>query len=385
MTRTIILLSPVFVSLFWAITLMGDKKQLSVPRLFLSKFMFLPLICFFTHFLYFSHITKLYPYLDFPYQYAGSLILPVYYIYFRLLTIEEKFTWRAHTRFLVIPFILATVYCVGVLLSPRIEYKTWLYNNQAFPQSPSIQFLNIMRTVLRIQFLILAILTVTGNSLLIRRYGYKAEQFYSDLNDGKYNNAKMLNYSIIITCVASSVAVAVGRRFLMPNDFILYLVWSISTVMIYIIGYMGYKQKPINPVFELGHNFEGQQPAGTILAGAQRKILEKVNLLFDEKKIYLNSDLNIIDIVNMVGTNRTYISSVINQQYNQNFCTFVNGYRIEELKRVLQENPGFTNEILSEKCGFGSVISLKRAVSARTGLSMNGLRTQFQSSTPDML
>jgi len=74
--------------------------------------------------------------------------------------------------------------------------------------------------------------------------------------------------------------------------------------------------------------------------------------------------------VQVVGTNRSVISVLINRQYNENFCSFVNGYRIQELQRVYNENPEYTNEILAECCGFGSVSSLKRSVYARTGLSI---------------
>ena len=291
------LLAPIFISLFWAIALIGDKKKHSTPRLFLSKFMLLPLTCFIAHFLYFAPEHAIYPYFDFAYQYAGSLMLPFYYIYFRLLTVDDKFSWKTHARYLVIPFVLATVYCIGASLTPDIEYKTWLFDEHAFPKSAYIQFLNIMRDILRIQFLLLVILTFIGNQQLIRKYGYIAEQFYSDIKDGKCNNAKMLNYSIIIICGAAFLAVAIGRRFLMPKDTIIYIVWSISSVMMYIIGYMGFKQKPINPMFDSANVQEGLKQAGVILIGAQKKILHKMLVQFDDEKIYLNSELNIMDIV----------------------------------------------------------------------------------------
>jgi len=377
MLRTILLFSPVFVSLFWAITLMGNQKLQSAPRTFLSWFMILPLICFFTHFLYFAPLHSIYIYFDYPYQFAGSLVLPFYYIYFRLLTVDERFSFKAHARYLVIPAGLATIYCVAASFTPRLEYRTWLFDEKAFPDSPYIQFLTIMRYILRIQYLILVVLTVTGNFLLIRKYGNKAEQFYSDINDGKFNNAKRLNYSIIIICVASFLAVAVGRGLLMPKDTIIYSVWSISTVMLYIIGYMGYKQKPINPTFEPKLIEVSQKESDMSLTGAQKKILQNLLVLFEEKKVYLDNQLNIMDIVQAVGTNRTYISSIINHQYNQNFCTFVNNYRLEELKHTLQDNPDYTNDMLAESCGFGSVISLKRAVTSKHGLTMGDWKKQI--------
>ena len=377
MIRFIVLLSPVLITSFWAIALIGNKKKVSTPRIFLSKFMILPLVCYITHFLYFAPLHRIYPYFDFAYQYAGSLILPVYYIYFRLLTVDEKFSFKLHIRYLAIPAFFATLYCIGAIFTPRNEYLTWLFDEHAFPDSPYIQFLSVMRMIFRIQFLLLVIITFVGNQILLHKYGERAEQFYSDSKDGKYNNSKMLNYSVIIICGASFVAVAIGRRLLMSKDTIIYAVWSISTVMLYFIGYMGYKQKTINPTFDLQNIHDELNQPGDTLNGVQKELLNRVLSRFVDDKIYLNSQLNIMDIVQAVGTNRTYISTIINQQYKQNFCSFVNGYRVEELKNKIIENQYYTNEMLAECCGFGSVISLRRAVSSKTGMSLNEWKKQI--------
>jgi len=114
------------------------------------------------------------------------------------------------------------------------------------------------------------------------------------------------------------------------------------------------------------------------LTGAQKKLLNSMLLEFEQKKIYLNSQLNILDVVQAIGTNRTYISTIINQQYNQNFCAFVNSYRLEELERIIHKNQNVSNEILAESCGFGSVNSLKRAVFAKTGMSVSQWKQQLE-------
>ena len=84
-----------------------------------------------------------------------------------------------------------------------------------------------------------------------------------------------------------------------------------------------------------------------------------------------------MDIVQAVGTNRTYISSIINQNYNQNFCSFVNSYRIKELENVIYQNPDFTNEVLAESCGFGSLNSLKRAIFTKSGMTLPEWKKQI--------
>jgi AraC-like DNA-binding protein len=181
----------------------------------------------------------------------------------------------------------------------------------------------------------------------------------------------MLNYSIVIMSIAAFSYTFLGRHFLTHQDELIYLGWSIFTAMLFVIGYMGIKQKPINPTFDLDNNSEASNQTMDVSAVAQRKILKILMVEFEHNKIYLNSQLNILDVVQIVGTNRTYISNLINQQYKQNFCTFVNKHRLDELERVYTANPEYTNDMLAECCGFGSANSMKRAVSSKTGMSMS--------------
>lgn len=370
MIRTILLLFPIYITLFWFVTLSGNKKKLSAPRLYLSKFMLYPFVIFVSHFLYFSPYPTLYLYSDIPLQYASLLVFPVYYIYFRLLTVDGTFTLKKHARYLAIPTIIAGIYAVGVSQTPTDEYRAWLFDEKAYPDSSYIAFLNIIRLVIRITYLLQVVISVAGNYWLIRKYGEKAEEFYSNIQDGKYNNAKLLNYSIIFMGIAAFTFTALGRQYLMNHDEFIYAGWSVFSGNLFFIGFMGITQKPINPTFELENNEEEFNRMKEVPVGTQKKLLIKILFQFDEKKLYLNSQLNIMDVVKAVGTNRSYISGIINSRYNQNFCSFVNGYRIVELEKAIVENPDSTNESLAESCGFGSVNSLKRAVSSKTGMSL---------------
>lgn len=366
MLLIISLLFPVFASLFWAIVLNGDRKNYNIPRSFLAKFMFLSFLIYTGKFFYYVPHPDIYTYFNIIYIYAGSLIYPVYYIYFRLLTIDEKLSWKVHSKYLILPIVLVSIYIVGVFFTPSIEYKAFLFDKQAYPNSPQVHFLRIMSIFLRVYFIIQLIVVVVQNYLLLRKYGLKAGQFYSDIQDGKYNNAKKLNYILIITGVYTLISYFVLKL----NPDLIYLFPPIYAIIMFIIGYMGFTQKPLNPTFDLEVDAQEEMSEIQPLLNAQKKILVKLLTEFEEKKIYLNSQLNILDLMKAIGTNRTYISVIINQQYNQNFCSFVNGYRIEELQRVYAENPNFSNETLAENCGFGSVSSLKRAIYSKTGLSI---------------
>ena len=103
--------------------------------------------------------------------------------------------------------------------------------------------------------------------------------------------------------------------------------------------------------------------------------INKIISEFSENKIYLNSDLTLHDLAKTVGTNRTYLSTAINQRFNLNFCAFVNGFRVTELERVMLENPDYILDQYVMLCGFGSVNSMKRSVATNTGMTFHEFRS----------
>jgi len=106
-----------------------------------------------------------------------------------------------------------------------------------------------------------------------------------------------------------------------------------------------------------------------------REIADKLDFLLSNKKMYTNPELSIQDLAEMIGTNRSYVSSSINIFYNQNFCSYINQYRLNELKDTIQEDTTlFTQKELAYRCGFGSIDTMKRAVKQKTGLSMKDWR-----------
>ncbi len=377
MLKTLILLTPVYVSLFWAITLTGNKENKNAPKRLLSVLLYLIAICFFFHYLYFAPYPELYIYIDILLYLLGSLLFPIFYIYFRLLTVDSVFSLKKHGLYLLIPNITVAVYIIGVFFTPFYEYRTWLFNEHTYPESMQIYFLGIMRLILKIQFLLITIACFIGSYSLIKKYGAKAEEFYSDLNDGKYNNAKKLSLTIVYASVACFIAAAAGREFITMKDYSIYIIWTVLSVTFYMIGYLGMKQKPVNPTFEKENDTEEfNNLEQELLPETQLKILERLIFEFEKNKIFLDSQLTINEVVRIVGTNRSYISAVINQHYNQHFCSFVNTYRLNELEKALIKDPQSTNEALAHQSGFGSISSMKRSVQAVSGISFSEWRDQ---------
>jgi len=80
------------------------------------------------------------------------------------------------------------------------------------------------------------------------------------------------------------------------------------------------------------------------------------------EKPYLNADLRITDLVDMLHVNRTYISTFINREYGVNFSVFINKYRLLEYNALkeLPEYCGMSRSELAEMAGFNSYRSFQR-------------------------
>ncbi|MCQ2155373.1 MAG: hypothetical protein MJY55_06140, partial [Bacteroidales bacterium] len=60
-----------------------------------------------------------------------------------------------------------------------------------------------------------------------------------------------------------------------------------------------------------------------------RTIYDKVLAFFGNGEPFLNSYLSIVDVAQMIGTNKVYVARAVKVYSGKNFCQFVNAYRID--------------------------------------------------------
>lgn len=82
------------------------------------------------------------------------------------------------------------------------------------------------------------------------------------------------------------------------------------------------------------------------------KRLEQFRELMEKEKVWRDEDLTSASLCEMMGIGKTTLSAMISQQYDSTFRDIVNGYRIEEAKRYMLENPKATQETVARHCGF---------------------------------
>lgn len=93
------------------------------------------------------------------------------------------------------------------------------------------------------------------------------------------------------------------------------------------------------------------------------------------KEYYLDPNLSLKEIVKACNSNRSYVSKTIKAFSNQKFCNFVNRFRIEKAKSILQNYPDYVQESVAELSGFKSTATFYRIFKSYTGLTPNKYST----------
>jgi AraC-like DNA-binding protein len=94
----------------------------------------------------------------------------------------------------------------------------------------------------------------------------------------------------------------------------------------------------------------------------------QLTMVLEKEKLYLNPELTIKDLADHLQTSAKVLSQVINQSFNKKFYDFINSYRCEEVKAILQ-GPDDKITILEAmyQAGFNSKSSFNKEFKKLTG------------------
>lgn len=168
--------------------------------------------------------------------------------------------------------------------------------------------------------------------------------------------------------------------------------WSIIAIIIAaaFLGYVYFQRKrkekqakavqPQAPVREETKENEKQEKTAEtkyktnkISTEECKRLTEKLEALMLREKPYTNPELKIADLATMLGRSAHTLSYLFNQHLNRNYYDYINDYRIEEFKRLINEDEysKYTLSALAELCGFSSRASFFRYFKKATGITPN--------------
>ena len=98
-----------------------------------------------------------------------------------------------------------------------------------------------------------------------------------------------------------------------------------------------------------------------------------------DKKLYLESNINLERFAEQVGLKPRDVSTIINAHYHSNFFEFINGYRVEEAKRLLLAKDSRDTVLdIIYKSGFNSQSAFHRFFKRIAGVTPSEYRNQHR-------
>jgi AraC-like DNA-binding protein len=378
--------APTYLSLTWAFILLFSSKT-NRARFFLGIFMFVVAMVFMSHVVYYHHLNNIYIYFDLIFIFGSLSIFPIYYWYIKLLTFRSKIDFKDLKHLIPAVTILVATIITYLLMSKEMRdlyISKYLYGTGNWNDAtPLIKTQLILCYTLQIVYFTQIIFTFLRVRVFIADYNDNIANFYSNLDNKTLRWPQIILYSFVATSTFTIFTNFMGRSFFDKYPFILLFTCIAYSAFLFVLGYLGYLQNHTIVTFEQDNNILVDsekkieiEPENVIENKNKDAMLAQLKYLFETEQIYKEKDLKISDIATKLNTNRTYISTFINNEFSISFNTFVNQYRVEEAKKLLlnESNNFNTLDNISNHVGFGSLNSFIRVFKEITGTTPGNFR-----------
>lgn len=209
---------------------------------------------------------------------------------------------------------------------------------------------------------------------LIQRFQADAERNYSFDPNLQFLRTVMYIIGSALALWLSIYAVG-GLAWLLEQDWSLITetmvdtVWIIVALVVYAMGYYVMREPQIFQQIEmendavLSGNKEAAPTEKEPLTADELQAVERLRLLMQEKKPYLNPKLSLAELADMSDLPPHQLSKLINDGFERNFFDFVNSYRVEAFQERIEkgEHKQHTFLTIALEVGFNSKTAFNRA------------------------
>lgn len=212
-----------------------------------------------------------------------------------------------------------------------------------------------------IQFL----MEITLYVLILKKlYGLQSElnDFYSELENKRLSWIKAIVYISLMFMVFDIVELVFDIQ--EESEVYLNAVSAIlSFIMVYWVAYNGFSQSEIFQASLFRENIDTQS-MGSVeenavvseVAQKDKKIFDTIKRTIENEKIYANPELNLRTLSEALQIKEKELSRLINSCTETNFYHFINGFRVQEFKRLVKTDKAQQLSILglAQEAGFSS-------------------------------
>ncbi len=237
------------------------------------------------------------------------------------------------------------------------------------------------------------------NLIILHKYRKNLKTNYSSIDQVNLNWVSNWAYLFLFSFI---VIFAVS---LMPvSQYFIKISIAVSvTLVVTYIGFSGYRQT--NIFFDvMGSKLYDVQRRQSLNSGLDKtdslltekikysksglssknsaELIDMLENAMNVKKAYLNEDLSLHGLAEEIGVSRQVLSQLINDNYKKSFYELINGYRVKEAQRILEDNTSSNLKIaaVGYDSGFRSRSTFYKFFKKKIGVTPVEYRKRISSS-----
>ena len=396
---------PFFVALCWLVVYIIDYREHKRDKKLFAYLLGTLAALYFTHATYYLDERELFGVLESLSAYCYLAVYPLGYLYIKALT-DPRPLRKGNFAMMVIPaivFIWATV-CYATMGSDRqIFIDHYFFHEGPAPEMTAAVFLQIARlTVSRIFFGLQMVLVIIYGNRNLTSFKRKVSDFYSNVDGHDLRSIRLFIRILWGYSAVALIASIAGRSFFASSQGMLACSSLIFSSLLYCMCYAVRKESfsadrfeqeeasadvPKKETLDASASDTDTSSASPAAAAANPEselpssvtdhyiwIGPALDALMTSQEVFHNDELLITDVAKMIGSNRTYVSTYLNKEKGLSFSDYVNGYRVEYAKRLLDTDAHLNLVEIAERSGFSGEASFYRVFKRFTGKTPNEYR-----------
>nr|WP_315035584.1 helix-turn-helix domain-containing protein [uncultured Chryseobacterium sp.] len=277
-------------------------------------------------------------------------LTPIFFYFSVLFFTNPSFTFKiSDFKYFLLPAIfLVCLWCIALGYNTPFEY-------------------------LSISLILVQALFYTGLSYVtIRKHQRKIQQFSSNTEG---INLNWLEYIILVLLIVNIIYV-IYNLFYDPKS-LNFVINTVFLMVIYFVAYYSLKQKEIYPLEEqqrkdlisIEENSDSEEVKKKLISDEELlRIKTQLENIMETEKPYLDSELNLIRLSEMLSVSTHHLSYVVNTGFGKNFFQYVNEFRVEYAKKLLKQTDSKLSILgIAYEAGFNSKTSFNTTFKKVTG------------------